>query len=81
LTLTQRRWNEKSKDAIKTLNGAVESEKSHAALFDEALKNINNWKEAKTLYVCDICGYTVLNITFDKCPVCFNPKDNFIEIK
>ena len=31
-------------------------------------------------YVCTICGYTTVQMNFEKCPSCFNPKDKYVTV-
>ena len=61
--------DEKLKAAEMTFNFANEVEKVHAALYQHALDNLENLKEAD-YYVCSVCGYTCENEPPDKCPVC-----------
>ena len=60
---------EKLKAAELTFNFANEVEKVHAALYQHALDNLEDLKEAD-YYVCSVCGYTCENEPPDKCPVC-----------
>lgn len=68
-------------DAIKTLNGAMETEKIHSQLYTTALNNLDNWKEAKDFFVCPVCGFTTENGELAKCPICSTPKEKFETIK
>jgi hypothetical protein len=48
----------------------------------EALDNLDAWKGANVpFYVCKVCGNTVAKIDFSKCPVCYEPKSEYIAIK
>ncbi len=67
--------------AIRTFNFAKVVEAGHAKFYKEALDNIDNWKDARDFYVCSVCGNTVLKLDFDKCPVCFEPKSAYKQIK
>lgn len=72
---------EKSRDAIRTFNFAREVETEHAALYKEALNNLDAWKaKGKTFYVCPVCGRTMKALDGKKCPVCFTPEEKFIKI-
>ncbi len=71
---------EKQTDAIRTFNYAKTAEAEHAKLYTNAAKNQENMKQAATLYVCSICGYTVTKIDFEKCPGCLNPKDKYVSV-
>jgi rubrerythrin len=60
---------EGNKEAERTFNFANEVEKTHAALFEKALKNLAD-KTMVEMYVCSICGHTVEGEPPEKCPVC-----------
>jgi rubrerythrin len=60
---------EGNKEAERTFNFANEVEKTHAALFQKALKNLAD-KTMVEMYVCSICGHTVEGEPPEKCPVC-----------
>jgi len=60
---------EANKDAERTFTFANEVEKTHAALFQKALKNLQD-KKMVEIYVCSICGHTVEGEPPDSCPVC-----------
>ena len=72
---------EKNRDAIETFNFAKTAETEHARLYTEANGNLDqmNAKGVK-YYVCSICGYTTTKIDFEKCPACFNPKEQYITV-
>jgi rubrerythrin len=62
--------------AARTFTWAMESERSHAKLYSDAIKafengEITHWTFADlALYVCTVCGYTAKNKEADNCPVC-----------
>ncbi len=68
---------EGDKEAERTFNFANEVEKTHAALFQKALKNLAD-KAMVEMYVCSICGHTVEGEPPEKCPVC-NAVKKFFE--
>jgi rubrerythrin len=70
---------EKLKAAELTFNFANEVEKVHAALYQHALDNLENLKEAD-YYVCSVCGYTCENEPPDKCPVCNAKASAFFKV-
>ncbi len=70
---------EKLKAAELTFNFANEVEKVHAALYQHALDNLENLKEAD-YYVCSVCGYTCENEAPDKCPVCNAKASAFFKV-
>ena len=66
---------ERNTDALRVFNFAKSAETEHAKFYQAALNGMDSWKAAKKdFYVCNHCGFTVEKITFDKCPVCFEPK-------
>ena len=72
---------DRNRDAIRTFNFAKSAEAEHAKFYKAAMDNLDDWKDARDFYVCSVCGNTVLKIDFDKCPVCFEPKSAYKEIK
>ncbi|MGD9040060.1 MAG: rubrerythrin family protein [Desulfobacteraceae bacterium] len=70
---------EKLKAAELTFNFANEVEKVHAALYQHALDNLENLKEAD-YYVCSVCGYTCEDEAPDKCPVCNAKASAFFKV-
>ena len=73
---------DKNKAAIKSLNFAKTAEEEHAKLYTAALSGLDGLKNTKavTYYVCPKCGFTVRNVTFEKCPSCFTPKEQFEKV-
>ena len=57
------------KAAERTFRYANDVEKVHAGLYQDALDNLENIKEAD-YYVCSVCGYTCEDEAPDNCPVC-----------
>jgi rubrerythrin len=57
------------KEAQRTFVFANEVEKVHAQLFQQALETLGDQKLAD-IYVCAICGHTVIGEPPDSCPVC-----------
>lgn len=53
----------------RTFRYANDVEKVHAGLYQNALDNLENLKEAD-YYVCSVCGYTCEDEAPDNCPVC-----------
>lgn len=74
---TARFQNEK--DAEKAFHYALEAEKIHAKLFQDAQDKAKEGKdiEIDTIYVCPVCGYTEIGDSVEKCPVCGVKKDMF----
>ncbi len=68
-----------SRPAIRTLTFALESEKAHARLYQEALDNLGK-NPAADYYVCAVCGETLTVLPAKRCPVCRKGKDEFTRI-
>ena len=68
---------ENNSAAVRTFKRALEAEAEHARLYKDALGRIEQLKTKTVYYVCAICGYTVEKLTFDRCPICNNPKEKF----
>lgn len=68
-------------DAERSFHGALEAEKIHAQLFQKALDAVKAGKdvELKRIYVCPVCGYTVLDEAPAKCPICGAKREIFKE--
>lgn len=66
--------------AKRSFHFALEAEKIHAKLFQEALDAVKAAKdiELKTIYICPVCGYTILDDAPEKCPVCGASKTSFV---
>ncbi len=68
------------KSAQRSINYAIQAEKIHAMLYEEAIKRISNKKDIdeEDVYICPICGYTHVGKDVpDKCPVCGYPSEKF----
>ena len=74
---------EDAKQALISFQNAMAVEQVHHSLYIESLNTVKSDKdmpEAK-VFVCGICGNTVLDEPPEKCPVCGAPKSKFTEIK
>jgi len=67
------------KGAERTMHYALEAEKIHARLYKEAEANVKANKdiELAEVYICPVCGYTVVGNPPDICPVCGAKKETF----
>lgn len=65
--------------AKRSFHFALEAEKLHAELFRKAQDAVKAGKdiELKAIYVCPICGHTILDNAPDKCPVCGAKKEMY----
>lgn len=68
--------------AVKSLNLAKTAEAEHAKLYAAALRDLDRLKGSKNVAfsVCPVCGFTVLDPAFAKCPSCFTPKEKFEKV-
>ena len=59
-------------DAKRSFHFALEAEKIHVDLFRKALNAVKEDKDIdlKAIYICPICGHTILDEAPEKCPVC-----------
>ena len=69
---------EGNRKAETTFKWAWEVEKTHAALYAEALAALEKTREDDyDYYVCPVCGHTHKRGAPDKCPVCGTPGARF----
>jgi len=73
---------EGNKAALISFKGAMAVEQTHCNLYNQALTAIKTGKDlaGATIYVCPVCGHTVIGDAPDKCPVCNAPKGRFMLI-
>ena len=71
--------SDRNSRAVRSLNLAKTAEAEHAKLYAAALANIEKLKGSRkgNYYVCPVCGFTVRETDFAKCPSCFTPKQEF----
>ena len=74
---------EKNAPASTSFKNAMAVEQVHHSLYTEALNTLISGKDlsAKKIFVCSVCGNTVLDEAPDKCPVCSAAKAKFFEVK
>jgi rubrerythrin len=74
---------EGNKPAAEFFRWASQVEEVHHNLYGEALKSLQAGQDmpAAQVFVCSVCGNTVLNGAPDICPVCGNPKEKYFEVK
>lgn len=72
-----------AKAAMLSFSNAMEVEKVHHKLYREALRQVESGQDlpAEKLYVCSVCGNTVMGQPLEQCPVCGTPKEKFNEIE
>ena len=75
--------DENATDAIKSFRWAMETEKKHSVIYNNALNalNKNDLKSLPKVYwVCPKCGNTFDQVKpEDKCPFCYTSKDKYIK--
>ncbi len=69
------------KGAIRSIHYALEAEKIHEAMYNDAKGSVAAGKDipAAAVYVCPVCGHTVIGQAPDKCPICGLPRDKYRE--
>jgi rubrerythrin len=73
---------EGNKRAEMSFKNALAVEKTHHALYAEALKAVKSGQDlpAQKIQVCSICGHTHHGDAPDRCPVCGAPAERFMEV-
>jgi rubrerythrin len=69
--------------ATVSFRNAMAVEEIHYGLYTQALAAVKGGKDLPPapIFVCGVCGNTVLGQAPDKCPVCGAPKARFAEVK
>jgi len=72
---------QEEKGAVRSIHFALEAEKIHEAMYTGAGVSIAAGKdiESAAVYVCPVCGHTVIGEAPDKCPICGVPRDKYRE--
>jgi rubrerythrin len=67
------------KGAHISIHYALEAEKIHEAMYEEAKKLVKSGQDiaGNAVYICPVCGFTVIGEPPDKCPVSGTPKEKF----
>ncbi len=80
-SMISRARTDRDRQAIRSFNFALTAEQGHAQLYQTALDNLESWKTGtRDFFVCNVCGYTVTEITFKKCPSCFIGKEEYVKV-
>ncbi len=74
---------EGNKAALRSFKGAMEVEEIHAGLYSEALASVKDGNDLADapIYVCEVCGNTVIGEAPDNCPICGVPKEKFFLVE
>lgn len=70
---------QKEAGAEKSFYWALEAEKIHAKLFEDARESAKAGKDIaiSAVYVCPVCGHTVLDHAPDNCPICGTKREMY----
>jgi rubrerythrin len=73
----------KESEAMKSFHFANEVEKIHAQLYRDAIAAVEKGEDLSKaeVYICPVCGFTHIGTPPEKCPVCFEPKENFMLVE
>jgi len=74
---------EDAKAALTSFKNAMAVEQVHYSLYLEALNAVKNGTDQpeKKIFVCSVCGNTVLDEPSGRCPVCGSPEEKFNEVR
>ncbi len=75
-TFIQKAQEEGNAKAVQVFTRAKLAESVHAELYLDAYNNIDA-EDDRAFYLCPICGYIHKGDDFEKCPICFCPKEKF----
>lgn len=72
---------QEEKGAIRSIHYALEAEKIHEAMYTEARESVVASKDIKSapVFICPVCGHTVIGEAPDKCPICGVARDKYRE--
>jgi rubrerythrin len=67
------------REAVQSFRYALETEKTHAVLFQGAKKAVDGGKDVTlgSVHICGECGYTVAGGVPAACPICAAPETRF----
>ena len=65
--------------ALRSMNYALEAEKIHAVIYKDTGEKVAAGGDftAEAVFICPICGHTVIGSAPDKCPVCNTKGETF----
>ncbi len=72
---------EGNKSAARSFRYALEVEKVHEILYNQALENLGKNGKAVDYYICPVCGFTHEGPMTESCPVCGTLASRFIQMK
>ena len=70
---------QEEKGANRSMTWALEAEKVHAGIYEQARQAVLSGKDAEVgeIYICETCGWTVEGEPPDRCPICGAKKEKF----
>jgi rubrerythrin len=70
---------QEEKGAMRSIHYALEAEKIHEAMYSEAKQTVAAGSDIQSasVFVCPVCGHTVIGEAPDKCPVCGASKEKY----
>jgi rubrerythrin len=70
---------QKERGAMLSIHYALEAEKIHEAMYGEAKNMVTAGSDIQSapVFVCPVCGHTVIGEAPDKCPVCGALKEKY----
>ena len=74
---------EDNRPAVMSFKNAMAVEEIHHELYTEALNALDVRKDLASapIFVCGVCGNTVIGVAPDRCPVCGSPRGKFSQIE
>ena len=72
---------QEEKGAMLSIHYAVEAEKIHEAMYGEAKALVKSGQDRPSapVYICPVCGFTVIGDPPDCCPVSKTPSEKFVK--
>ncbi len=72
---------QEEKGATRSIHYAMEAEKIHETMYGDAAESVKAGKdiESAPVYVCPVCGHTVIGEAPENCPVCNLPRNKYQE--
>ncbi len=73
---------EGNQPAVMSFKNALAVEKVHHGLYSQAAESLNAGKDLPqaSIFVCGVCGNTVIGAPPERCPICGAPKAKFSEV-
>jgi rubrerythrin len=72
---------QEEKGAMLSIHYAVSAEKIHEAMYGEAKALVDSEQDrsGEPIYICPVCGFTVIGDPPEKCPVSQTPREKFVK--